>query len=254
MQTKHYAGEVLLEFDQGKHSYTADGVTVPSVTQITGVLSKDALLQWGANQSAYFLRDRLRGASEEELLGMIGDDGLFNEARFAHRRKKEEAADIGTQAHQWIERVLRWEQDRTKKPEAPEVRRCCEAALAFLDASKLRHVSTEQRIYSRRYGYAGTLDKIALLAGRHVVLDWKTGSGIWPEHRLQTAAYAAAWEEEHGADIPVRIIVRLGKQDGKFHVQQLAGWREDFKVFRACKQILDWRAKHKTKNAKKGKK
>ena len=49
------------------------------------------------------------------------------------------------------------------------------------------------KVYSRTFGFAGTLDAICTIAGRRGLLDIKTGrSGVYPEVALQLAAYAHA--------------------------------------------------------------
>ena len=73
MRTTHYNGTTTLDFDTFCHTYVADGIEVPSVTQICSIMVKDALLQWGANQSAYYLRDRLQGEPAETLAALVKD-------------------------------------------------------------------------------------------------------------------------------------------------------------------------------------
>jgi hypothetical protein len=63
----------------------------------------------------------------------------------------------------------------------------------FLAGHTPGFLATEQTVYSRRYGYAGTFDLLATLPGRGLVLvDVKTGNRVYPEVCLQLAAYAAA--------------------------------------------------------------
>ena len=51
----------------------------------------------------------------------------------------------------------------------------------------------EATAWSETYGYAGTLDFIAMVDGEAVITDIKTGkSGAWPDVALQLSAYANA--------------------------------------------------------------
>ena len=245
-----YGGRVKLKFDPGKHSYfvrtenNGAGSYVPSVTAITGVIGKgNGLLQWGANQATYYLRKQLEQAREEEWGELIRQDTLWNEARFAHRKIKQEAADIGTQAHKWIEGFLRGEQQ--PPPAKEEAKSCCEAAVRWLAENKPTTLAQERKVYSVRHRYAGTLDKVAVIHGVRCVLDWKTGKAIYPEHRLQTAAYAQAYEEETGTKIYCRWLIRLGKEDGQFQPVKLTeGLEDDFRAFLAAKELWKWKQRN----------
>ena len=255
-----YDGQVTLSFSPGIHSYEVSGplicapgdppFKVPSVTGITGVIGKGGgLVQWAANQATYFLRDSLRSATGESVQELIASDSVWNDGRFAHRRKKEEAADIGSIAHAWVEQLLRG--GVAASPIEPRAKSCCDAAVAWLSKYLPHGLAFERKIYSRRYGFAGTLDKIAVIDGQLCLIDWKTGNAVYPEHRLQTAAYAAAYTEETGQEIKKRWIVRLGKTDGKFEAHEITdGLRSDFATFLAAKEIWTWQQAQKSRNGK----
>ena len=117
--------------------------------------------------------------------------------------------------------------------------------MEFLTTVNPTVISAEHRVYSRKYQFAGTVDKVAQVGADTAILDWKTGNGIYPEARMQTAAYAVAWEEENGLEISTRIIVRLGKKDGKFHVLKLASHKKDFAAFLSAKGLWEWKESQK---------
>jgi hypothetical protein len=62
----------------------------------------------------------------------------------------------------------------------------------FVTARRPRFVTSEATVFSRRHGYAGTLDAICVLDGTLTLLDVKTGKSVYPEVALQLAAYAHA--------------------------------------------------------------
>jgi hypothetical protein len=64
--------------------------------------------------------------------------------------------------------------------------------IRFVSDFSPTYVEAESSVYSRKYGYAGTLDAIVSINGRTHVLDIKTGKSIWPEVALQLAAYKHA--------------------------------------------------------------
>jgi hypothetical protein len=65
-------------------------------------------------------------------------------------------------------------------------------------------LKAEQKLCSRKLKLAGTADLVCELNGKLTVLDWKTGSGIYPEMLLQMGAYAMMYQEEF--KVPVRQL------------------------------------------------
>jgi hypothetical protein len=225
-----YNDTVTLEFDERRHRYSANGEWVPSVTSILKIVSKgDALLQWGVNVAVAFLRENLKGEISSDDL-----DRLFLAAKYAHRNKKEEAADIGTMAHRWIEGHLRGETNELPANEA--ARNACNAALDWLRTHSHEPVAIEQRVYSKRHNFAGTLDYLSRVDGNLCLVDWKSSSGLWPEYFLQTSAYVAAYEEEHKETISGRWLIRIDKATGLFDARfsSRSEQRKDYKAFLAA--------------------
>lgn len=176
---------------------------------------------------------------------------VWETAKKAHRVLKEEAASIGTQAHRSLEAIFRGQlHQRDTEPEQeagggevevcglqsdPRVGNCVQAAKAWLSDHSVSPLEVERRIYSRRYRYSGTLDKLAIVDGQLSLIDWKTG-GLYPSHRYQTAAYVAAYEEETGEKISARWLVRLGKEDGAFEAHRFnrTDYVNDFRGFKGA--------------------
>lgn len=102
----------------------------------------------------------------------------------------------------------------------------------FMADHQPRYLAVEQRVYSPTYGYAGTLDRVAVIDERCGVLDLKCTSRLHPETGLQLVAYQLAYNEDGGecafdpethtymdADSVIvpgvtRIIEQLGMYDG----------------------------------------
>lgn len=78
----------------------------------------------------------------------------------------------------------------------------------FKNALNTHILRIEQKVYSEKYWYCGTLDRLVEINGMPFILDIKTGQKAkW--HPFQLAAYALAFEEiEHGI-VNSGIIVRL---------------------------------------------
>ena len=115
----------------------------------------------------------------------------------------------------------------------------------------VRWLKTEKKIYSRKYDYAGTMDGLALVdscedpaccarmfTDELSIIDWKSSNQLRADYLYQTAAYEQAEEEESGADIRARWILRLGKEDGKFEPWYAQNFEDDFQTFLHCLNLL----------------
>jgi hypothetical protein len=243
--TPLYGGLVLMEFDRKRHKYWAvdDGVRlkVPSVTGITGIIDKSsALMHWGTNNAI----DVIKAAIEPDSLYSQDDlDRIWRRAGKRSYAKTRAAAEIGTDAHAWLELYFSGQDPPLPEDDAPH-RRCVDASMDWLAAHRVRFIHTERAVYSRRHKYSGRLDGIAEVDGELCLIDWKTGNGIYPEAVLQSAAYNYAWEEETGKPLARRHVIRLGKNDGRFysHTYEPDTLSDDFEAFLGAK-ILGQRVK-----------
>lgn len=252
---KLYNGDVELFFDEQLHQYTTyteNGlIVVPGVTTITHIIDKSAaLMQWAANMAVEHIDNHFDKMQE---FGITFEE-LLQAAKYAHKDHKENAADIGSIAHNHIEQYIRAairgsHEDmkfyRETLPEHPQAANGAIAAFDWMDKHSVKWIFTEKKIYSREYNYAGTADGLAWVstcgdrACCHRVIewpdnefeviaddfeevlavpDWKTSNSIYPEYYYQTAAYARAFAEEYPDKYkaPYRFINRLGKDDAKF--------------------------------------
>ena len=227
---KLYNGKVELIYEDNKHTYMVGDSIIPGVTGVVGVIDKPALKYWTVKLMAEHLEKNWEaGKSYDEIqIKKIIQDG-----KSKHRQRLSDAADIGTMAHDWIEKYIKGEDP--KELVNLEAKSACDAFLDWVDKNNVRFISTEKKIYSKKYKYAGTMDFEAEIDGKKVIGDLKTSSGIWNEAILQTAAYQQARQEETGEKYDHRIIVRLGKflVEGKpdFEVKELHDFNKDIKGF-----------------------
>ena len=222
----------LLTFNPKNHGHYYNGQRLLGVTTALGIISKgDALVQWSANQAVEYLRLNLVGEITAEEL-----DKQFSNAKRHWRDVKQEAADIGTLAHNWIERHLRGEAPNLL-PENEYAKRSCEAAVKWIELHRWRTVSIEQQVYLPKLGVAGICDWYAEIDGELAVPDWKTSKDVYSIYRYQTAAYLKAIEEETGERVKNRWILRIDKLTGEFHDVLLP--RKDLAAdFRAFKNAV----------------
>lgn len=277
---KFYNDEVTLFYDDDIHEYTRYGeqgiVIIPGVTTVIHIIDKSAALtQWAANMTVEYIRQKM--AEKYTTLDAAGTftvmdiEGWLNDARFNFREYTKAAADIGSMAHDWLERYLRAEIKKDSEklielmgnlPEHEGAKNGITAALEWMAKHNVRFISTERKIYSRKYDYAGTMDGLALVdscgdaecsccsvvdvtTGERTaldfkdvlaVIDWKTSNRLYPEYWFQTAAYQWQHFEEFGEMPDMRFICRLGKDDAKFECQRrdCETFQQDFDTFLAC--------------------
>lgn len=191
--TKHYKGAVKLSFSPGKHSYMINGEKAKGVTTVLSILAKPALIVWAAKMAAEYIENTLEaGVSYDEV--QIKE--FAKNAQWAHRSKKDSAADAGTMVHQWIQDYV--EGKNPKMPVHEGMKRAIEGFLQWWIQQDVKVVQAEAKLCSPTLMLAGTADLVCYLNGKLTILDWKTGSGIYPEYLLQMGAYADMYEEEFG--------------------------------------------------------
>ena len=165
------------------HSYRLDGYDVPGVTTIIGTLDKPALVNWAAEQSASFAVENWARLSEVPMVERLKQ---IQNARYNTNRA---AIVKGNRLHAMAERLQRTG-DSGEVP--PEILPGVEALARFLDDWEIDTIHAEAPVANTAYRYAGTLDTIATSPRLGtILLDYKTGKGVYDETALQLAAYKA---------------------------------------------------------------
>lgn len=82
----------------------------------------------------------------------------------------------------------------------------------YLTNPQFKPEHIELKVWSEQYQYQGTLDCVAKIGKKLVVVDWKTSKSIYPDMGLQLAAYAKAYEERYGKKINTGLIVLVTKE------------------------------------------
>jgi len=182
--------------------YRVDGKIVPGVTTIIG-----SNLGW----NTYVL------VNWATKLALEGEDP---------EEHKNRAGRIGTIAHKLIENYIKNEVNKTNLAcdlffyATPEVMAAQTAFKAFLDwedAYKPTYLHSELQLVSKKYRYGGTSDLICLIGDKRVVLDFKTSTGVYAEHKMQISACGKLWEENNpNKPIDEYHILRVDKFTGEF--------------------------------------
>lgn len=217
-------GEELV-FDEEAHAYYWAGAPVPGVTSILNVLSKPALMPWAIGVTRDFWLEAVKS-------GRTDFAKIHKESWNASKNISKAAADIGKNVHLYAECYFK------KLPlptlETDQAKLGVEAFHKWIEAHKVEVLASERRLFSKEHYYAGTCDLVAKVDGVMTVGDIKTSSGIYPEMRLQTAAYQHALQEEKGMLFPQRLIIRFDKKTGEFEAKTFLDFDLDFQGFKAA--------------------
>ena len=215
--------EVNLVFDEKDHKYKVGDDIIPSVTKIIDNIVPVYLTKWAANEgAAWFKRNAQRGWNlndEEDVEKIV--KGIAN----AHIVISKTALDIGKVVHGYIEEVIEWSLgELNEMPEMPEDEAAVNSIQAFgkwVRENDVEWVATEERIYSKKYKYAGTVDAVAMIDDKFSVIDFKTSKQIYKSYKLQVYAYKQAIEEMYGEEVESCWILRFDKATGKFQVKEI---------------------------------
>ena len=124
------------------------------------------------------------------------------------------------------------------------------AGIKFVMEKSPKTVASELVVASQKYKYAGTLDRVVIMPdGKKYVLDFKTtnkskysGTGIYPENFIQTAAYKEAYQEMFDDPIDGTLIVRLDKDNpkGEYEIAIDKDPAKSFKAFLSALELFNY--------------
>lgn len=217
-------------------------VRYPGVTGMLSAIAKPALVPWAKREALALVEDalfkRLNGKeSARIMLNKAWIDNVLNDAQKRPEVIKEEAADLGSQAHAFIDLII-----HGKEPEKipDEILSPVNAFKDWWKSSGIELLMGDTKVASRTYGYGGSLDALGQRNGHLVILDWKTSNGIYNEYALQVAAYAQAFLETYSIECKEAIIVRFSKkQPVKFEKKEVADLKQSFEAFLAAKKLKE---------------
>lgn len=200
----------MLDFDPATHSFTLDGLPVPSVTRVLAPLSETINPGYAFLEAA-----RRRGAAVHTATEQ------YDEAR---------------------RRLETWRPDDDLVADA--VAPYLDAWAKFIDDTGFEVHAIEEQVVSRRHRYAGILDRLGVLNGRRVVIDIKATAAISPVMGIQLAAYQAAANEGRPAAEKYRhrFVCQLEKS-GTYRLQEFRD-RADMTVFLALLTIHQWKERY----------
>lgn len=239
---KLYGGQVTIIVEEKNrkgdkyHIYKhEDGTKIISVTEATGMVNKPRLLDWAIRVMRERLIDMRQTGAAITIPAII-------EASNLHADIRQEAADKGKLIHSWCEQYIKYFLKENKtKPDMPEDEQVINGTLAFMKWErdhKVKWLAAERVVYSRAHDYAGRMDAKAMVDSKRCSVDFKSGKGVYNEHRYQVAGYQQADTEETGDKYTGdKWLLRFDKFTGEFEAHQYGEHEEDFKSFLAALQL-----------------
>jgi len=137
-------------------------------------------------------------------------------------RKMEMAAYIGTAFHDCVEQYLDTSGYVIHVDEHPScytrVNGMMQSWIAWANSIEGTIDHTEMKVISRKHVYSGTFDAVGKIGKTRLLIDWKTGSRIYPDMALQLSAYAEAYNEMNSTKVKDGLIVHISKDKPHFKV------------------------------------
>ena len=197
----------MIKFNAEKHEYSKAGVIIPCVT--------DVLTAGGLN----------------DIFGKIDRDILeAGRVRGKYVHLATELYDKGTLDDSTVHE---------------EIRPYLDAWIKFRKDTGFKPRIIEEIVYSKKYGYAGTVDRIGPLYKIETVVDIKSGE-LMPSAAPQTSAYQCGYNEGKSPKDKAknRLIVQL-RNNGTYKLPKKEFYsKDDFAVFLACLTLRNWKARH----------
>jgi len=110
----------------------------------------------------------------------------------------------------------------------------------FLSDTKFDILLSETQVYSKQ-GYAGTFDRVGLLANKLTLVDIKTSTTVARSTGLQLAAYNQALKENQDMEAEQLISVQLTPDNYKIKVFE---YPLNFLTFRNFLCVYNWSIKN----------
>ena len=220
-----YDKTVLLTFSPGAHRYRVSfkegdnwskSRPTTGVTTIQNFVNKPALVPWSAKLSAEkYAKEVKKLLKDNTKITASMLDELVGVAKNAPSENRDKAGDLGTKIHSLIEDFHGGREVKTdEETELP-----VNAYIKDFEASGEKILMVEQPVYSLKYDYAGTFDKVVETpTGKKILDDNKTTKvskwapdGVYIENFAQLGGYAQCLKEMFDWYPDVLRVTNVGK-------------------------------------------
>jgi len=231
---------------------------LPSVTSFSGQYGGGGLYPAGYRHAL----DAVFGAYADEEKTEVADGGWMSDLEpagilttylddlFRYRQEVEEiptpgkvSSEFGVGVHAALESVL------TGEGEVPvKYADAVDAVMGWLNKGgpdgPYVVEDVEVNVFHPELLYAGQIDCVARCGNRVIIIDWKSGRGIYDSHAMQVAAYAMAYEAMTGEAVAEAWVVQSGRHGfAAKRVRDLIPAQKAFIAIQEAKRnvrFIDW--------------
>ena len=250
MYTYHklYDGKITIKFDEEAHKYYVNGSEYFSATTLIGQgCVKPGLERWKRITPMIEYKKKLNKVLDDnEQLDRVKLERLYKESMCHTDNVSDDASLVGTVVHGLVEDFIKGKEIPNQSD--PAVVNCWNLFLGWWNQQNYKVVDIERKLFSKKYGYVGTLDLVVKNdKGEFVLIDLKTSNQIVFGYVLQANAYKQAYEEETGKKISSCFCLRIGKKDTKVEIAPIPLNKKLFNTFLGVKMIVEQRESSKYK-------
>jgi len=200
--------------DTGRQYETPEGITLPSITTVLSILSRDSIAKWRArvgekeaNRISY--RASTRGTAVHEICEQyVNNDPDYDKYMAMNIDTGEQT--LTTRTPDLIESFLKL------KP--------------ILDERLGTVYAQEAPLYSTHLGVAGRVDCVGIFDGKPSIIDYKTSMKPkrldWiKNYFMQESAYSIMWEERTGMPITQLVtIISVDNHEPQVFIEHRDNW------------------------------
>ena len=187
----------VVKFDRVRHAYSLNGEALPSVTQVLPEIPAEMLL------SQRFI-DKTNIGTRVHFACEVLDNDVIG---WKPLKKK---FTLSTADLDYVCKKIRNKPDFPYKDLVPEDLPYINAWVKFRNEMNPEIFRVEERVFSEKYGFAGTVDRVLAIKSLMFIADIKTSTEVSPGAALQTAGYVLAFKERNPKFAEVgRSIVHL---------------------------------------------
>ena len=243
----------ILDTESGSTLYPVN------VTAATGMVAKPFLVPWatklGVDVGIASVKSGIYGTAG----GSSSIDEIYKRAQLHRKLVVKVSTDRGSMLHAVLESHIEGQMNGveiTGDPKDNVVQGVLGNFITwYKQFKKVDWEATERCLFHEELGYIGTTDVLMQVDGESYILDFKTGSRVYPDHALQLSAYAEADFQENGYRRERLIIHFDGKKSEKmtvFHekdLEKLTGGEhlDDYRAFKSALGLYRWKMKGKSR-------
>lgn len=207
-----------------------------SVTTILKSLPHPALEAWKQRQLIKSVIDH------KYELADLDDDVIEATLTSSIFGSRDTAGNVGSAVHSYIEHITK---GTNTQPPSEMAQEYIHQFRRFVEDFNPKFIENEATVFSRTYGYAGTMDAMVEIDGVRYILDYKTGKNVYPEAALQISAYARAdfIGRKNGVEDPLPevkrgLILHIRPDKYALHYARIA--RPTFETFLSVLDLHRW--------------